>query len=553
VGLSPVVHRGILAILAVGFLLTSVLAWYHGEKGRQRVSGPELLLIALLLGIAGGGLYLIRGSGADGDAQGAAVSTGTERREDPRTRILVLACRNISPDPDDAYVAEGLHEAILHKLGGISNLLPLGPGTAAWYRDNPKPPAQIAVEQRVDFLGECGIRKYREEGRLFITFQLLNDEGGQVWSEEYDRDLSAEAEFEIQADVARQVAERVQAGLTQDERDALRAGPTGSLEAWDAYQQGRALNSRPGPENARRAIDLLKEATRLDPEFAAAWVELGTAYRALNLYTTTLDPAPLADSAQLALERGIRLDGQNAEAFAALSYFLLVWRWDLAGAEQAMERALSLNPGLPEVRLRNAVSLLYTGRSGEALREVRRALEQDPLGVVPNGWLALILASLGRHEEAKVQNERALDFDPTNAVVLGNLGGNYLRLGMPDSAAAVFRRVEAEENPAAVAGLVNALVQLGRREEAVRIYDDLRSFADQRRVSKAQLAEAAFPLDEDQAFDLLVQAVEERDRRLLDGLMLNKDRWDPSLRREILNRMGLDLEGERLVVFEGGS
>jgi pentatricopeptide repeat protein len=113
--------------------------------------------------------------------------------------------------------------------------------------------------------------------------------------------------------------------------------------------------------------------------------------------------------------------------------------------------------------------------------------------------------------------------------------------------------VEAEENPAAVAGLVNALVQLGRREEAVRIYDDLRSFADQRRVSKAQLAEAAFPLDEDQAFDLLVQAVEERDRRLLDGLMLNKDRWDPSLRREILNRMGLDLEGERLVVFEGGS
>jgi serine/threonine-protein kinase len=545
--------RALHVLLIAGFFITLVLAWYHGEKGRQRVSGPELLLIALLLGIAGGGLFSLRGSGLDGEAEEGVASAERPVNEDPRPSIIVLACRNISPDPEDAYVAEGLHEAILHKLVGVSGLRSLGRETANWYRDNPKLPAEIAAERGLDFVGECSIRKYRNENRIVVTFQLLDAEGAHVWSEEYDRDLSAEAEFEIQADVARQVAERVQAGLTQEERLALEEKPASSAEAYDAYLRGRNLNLRAGTENARMAIRLLNEAIELDPEFSEAHVELGRAYHILGWFTNALDPAPLADSAQVHLERAIQLDDRNAEGFAALSWFLLMWRWDLPGAERAIQRALALNPRLPGVRRYNATLLYYKGKLEEALAEARVALDQDPLNWYASNQIGNALELLGRYEEAKAQFQRALEVNPDNTINIACLAGIHVFMDLPDSALAKFHGIDIADVPWVAAGRMRAYLQLGDRNAALEEYAELQSVADQTRVSKAYLALAALPLDEDEAGRLLVQAVQERDPYLLDVLTGWKQYWPPALREEILRRMGFGLEGDRLVALEGGS
>ena len=107
--LTPTIQRSILVIVAIGFLVTLVLAWYHGEKGRQRVSGPELVMVAALLVVAGVALSLLRGS-----QQTEGVSRGGG--EDGRPGIAVLACDNISPNPEDAYYADGFHEEILLRL-----------------------------------------------------------------------------------------------------------------------------------------------------------------------------------------------------------------------------------------------------------------------------------------------------------------------------------------------------------------------------------------------------------------------------------------------------
>jgi TolB-like protein/Flp pilus assembly protein TadD len=543
-GIPETVIRGVHILLIAGFFITLVLAWYHGEKGRQRVSGPELLMVAALLVVAGAALTWVRGPSEDSSAR-PRPSVGDE------PRIAVLPCANRSPNPEDANFADGLHEEIISRLQGISSLLAIGRTSVLGFADPPPPVPEIAGILPADFIGECSVLKDLDQNRIRITFRLLNAGGIQVWNRSYDRDLNLDNIFAVLSEIPQRVADQVGAFLTPAEQVRNAARPTESQEAWDAYLLARYLNARPGTESARRAISLGKEAIQLDPEFSPAYVELAQAYRNLAWYTSTIDPAPIADSIQWALENAIRSDSRNAVAYASLADFLLHWRWDLNGARAAIQRSLSLEPNLPAVRHANALFSYYSGDLDRALAEMRRASEEDPLGVVTTGDLGIILERMGRLDEAKAQYERALQIDPDNTIIGANLAWIYLLKNMPDSALSAYERLDLEDDPDAAPGLVQAYIQLDDRDSALHVYDKLRSFAAQNRVSTAFLALAVLPLDEDQAFELLGQAVEEHDPHLLDTLI--SFYWEPSWRLEILHRMGLDLEGETLVALEGES
>jgi serine/threonine-protein kinase len=543
-GIPETVIRGVHILLIAGFFITLVLAWYHGEKGRQRVSGPELVMVAALLVVAGVALNWVRGPSEDSPER-----PGPSKRDVPR--IAVLPCANMSPRPEDAFRAEGLHQEIISRLQGISSLLAIGRSSVLRFADDRPPVPEIAGILPADFVGECSVFKDPDQSRIRIMFQLLDAGGIQVWNDSYDRDLTLDDLYDVLTDIAQRIADAVGAFVTPAEQGRIASRPTESQEAWDAYLQGRALNSRPGTENSRRAIELLTEATRLDPEFAGAWVQLGTAYRRFSWYTGTRDPGPLGDSAQVALERGAFLDDQNAEAFVELAYFLLSWKWDLAGAERAIRRALALAPDLAIVHHGYGYFLMYTGDSEQVLAEMRRAWEKEPFNVVYAGDVAWALEFMGRYDEAKAQYERALEIDPTNTILRSNLGWVFLNINLPDSALAEFERLEPGDDFFADAGRVHAYLKLGDRDAALRLYEELRSIADSSYVGKARLAVAALPIDEDEAYDLLARAVNEHDPHLLVNLMFDREFWDSSRLLEILHRMGLDLEGERLVVYGG--
>ena len=218
-----------------------------------------------------------------------------------------------------------------------------------------------------------------------------------------------------------------------------------------------------------------------------------------------------------------------------------------------MQRAFSLDPTLPIVLYQRAAFLYSTGRYEEALTASQEALRADPLGLSTNNVLGVTLFKLGRLDDAQAQYKKTLDLNPSNPIFRSNLGGLYVLMNNPDSALAELRRLNMEEFPGVAPGMVRAHLQLGDRDAAMQVYEELRSLAGRTRVSKNALANALLPLDEDGAFDLFAQAVEEHDPKLLDALWGNAylDLQDPRV-RGILNSMGLDVDGERLVTLEGG-
>ena len=404
--LSQSIIRAIHVLLGIGFILALVLAWYHGERGRQRVSGPELLMVAALLVIAGAALSLVR---VGSEAPSTSVYQAPPDLASDKPAIAVLPCDNMSPNPEDAYLADGIHDEILLRISKIRSLTSIGRKSVEWYRDNPRPIREIAVELGVGYVGECSLRKDAERNRIRLTFQLLDaGTGGQVWAENYDRDLTAGNLLEMESDVAQQVARAVRAVLTPEERARIEVVPTENLEAYDYYLRGRHFWNQRSLAAFDSAIDYYNRAVLLDPEYARAYAGLAATYVLLPEYggPAIPDVLPLAKAAT---ERALSLDPGLAEAYAASGYLKAVFEWDRDSAEQDLLKAIELNPDCATAHYWYAEVLGVTRRWDEALEEARRALELDPLSAPAHGYLGLLLMDSGRSDEAIPVIERSLE------------------------------------------------------------------------------------------------------------------------------------------------
>jgi adenylate cyclase len=436
--LSQSIIRAIHLLLGIGFVLALVLAWYHGEKGRQRVSGPELLMVAALLVIAGAALCLVR---VEGEAPSTTATFGSPGAGAEKPAIAVLPCDNISPNPEDAYLADGIHEEILLRLSKIRSLTSIGRKSVEWYRDNPRPIREMAVELGVGYVGECSLRKDAEQNRIRLTFQLLDaGTGGQVWAENYDRDLTASSLLEMESDVAQQVARSVRAVLTLEERARIEAVPTENLEAYDYYLRGRHFWNRRSLAAFDSAIDYYNRAVLLDREYARAYAGLAETYVLLPEYggPAISEVLPLAKAAT---ERALSLDPDLAEAYAASGYLKAVFEWDRDSAEQDLLKAIELNPDCATAHYWYAEVLGVTRRWDEALDEARRALELDPLSVAAHAYVGLLLMDSGRSDEAIPVFERTLEIGPYWENTVNVLATAHVLRGDYTAAAPLYDRL----------------------------------------------------------------------------------------------------------------
>ena len=172
-GISPAVQRTIHILLLVGFFVQVVIAWYHGEKGRQRIGRTELLILASLLLVTGVAISILGRRERGFEPTYAVAPTVVE---DGRPGVAILPCENFSSDPGDAHLASGLHDQVLLQLQKISSLFSIGRTSVEWYRDNPAPPIQIARELGVGYMGQCSVQKHGN--RIRLTFQLLDGNTG---------------------------------------------------------------------------------------------------------------------------------------------------------------------------------------------------------------------------------------------------------------------------------------------------------------------------------------------------------------------------------------
>lgn len=368
---SSAIVRGATIALAVGLGLVLVLAWHHGEKGRQRVGGAELLMIAVLLGVGGVLVAMFAPGGAEeamASPSRALLPSGEERLRS----IAVLPFDNLSADPDNAFYAEGIHESVLTQLSTVRELRVLSRPSMLRYRETDLSIGEIGDEVGAGTVLRGSVQRVGD--RIRVSAQLVDAASEEnLWAEQFDGAL--EELFDVQSAVASAVAERLADVIGTNGLRAVREPSTESVAAQEFYMRGRQAYGRLRADDNEEAIRLYRLAIEEDSTFALAWTGLGNAY--LQRRQRFGYPPEWTDSAEAIGRRAIALDSTVAEGYSVVG-FAEYLRGRNAEAIEWFERALERNPGMHTAEASLAVANIFTGNWAEALRRAKHAYRLEP-------------------------------------------------------------------------------------------------------------------------------------------------------------------------------
>jgi serine/threonine-protein kinase len=417
-GWPDVLYRGLLVVLAVGFFVTLVLAWYHGEKGRQRVSGPELLMVATLFVIAAGAVSTLgREPGAmqveEQPASGEVEDVAATLNQLPGIAVLPFA--NRSGVPDDQYFTDGIQDDLLTRLQRVPGLHVISRTSSDTYRDTDKRIPEIGRELRVGYVLEGSVQ--RAGDRVHINVQLIDAVSeGHLWGETYDRVLTTENLFDIQSEIVRIVAAELDIELREEERLRAARRTTNDLEAYELYLRGVELSSSRAA--VKEKIPLFQEAIERDTGFVAAHAELAKAH---------------------ALQYAMR-DERSVETAAA--------------ARTAAQRAVELAPESEDAQLAMGLYLYRVEKDYEAalawLIRASRTLLGDYDYHQYRGW---VQRRAGQWRQAVASMEAAAALSPRSSQIWNDLGGTYRALRRYAEAEAAYREWARIRGPDYVAPL----------------------------------------------------------------------------------------------------
>jgi serine/threonine-protein kinase len=392
---------------------------------------------------------------------------------DPAARepsIAVLPLSNLSPDPADASLADGMTEELIAMLGKAGNLRIIASTSVFALRDRRMDVRQIADSLRVSHILEGGLQKIGSRLRMQVRLVEARD-GSTRWSETYDREF--EDVFAVQEEIARAVTREL------DVRLAGGGGPgpsltrhhTPSMGAYEWYLRGMDAALRRTYGGRQRAVQYLHRAIAADSTYAAAYAGLSGIYIAMGAGSRGDQRERFADAEQAA-RRAIALDDSLAEAHQALGWVHLSKR-DFGSAEAAFDRAIALDPRVSLAHEGLAHVHLWTGRPAEQLAEARLALENDPYSYVAIREMGRALFVNGRCDEALDRLRPLKELSPPAGVAGIIRGQCYATKRMWPEAIAEFRWAEEYSASAGTAFRGYALARAGRRDEATAILSDL--------------------------------------------------------------------------------
>jgi TolB-like protein/Flp pilus assembly protein TadD len=543
--IPSVVVRAVPVLLVAGFFAVLVLAWYHGERGEQRVGGVELLMLAGILLTAGVGVAIL-GSGPEPDPLvaaaleeapiPAAVPAAVPAAE--QGSIAVLPFVNLSADPEQEYFSDGLTEELLNVLATLPELRVASRTSAFVYKDSKVPVDSIARALRVANVLEGSVRRSGE--RVRVAVQLINATTGyHLWGASYDRELKDV--FAIQDEISRAIVHALELELSSGRAGSrLAREETRDPEAHALVLRGLYLQRQSTRESLERATALYHEAIRRDPAYARAYAGLARSY-GFQAYLEYGPADALVRKAREAAERALALDPSLAEAHHALAEIASFHDWDFRTAEEGYRQAIELNPGLASAHSRLGWLLMQRGRPEEAIAEAKRAAELDPVvpGLLSN--LGSMYAYARQPERAAEAYHAALQLQPESALTLANLAFTYVDLGQHAKALETAKRAleRAPDDQFVLATLAYIHGRAGRRAEAERIIGVVEA---QTTPNPYLLATAYAPLgDAGRVFALLERAVQTKDPSTPDlGVdpVFDTYRSDPRMRR-LLDRMEL--------------
>jgi TolB-like protein/DNA-binding winged helix-turn-helix (wHTH) protein/Tfp pilus assembly protein PilF len=452
--------------------------------------------------------------------------------------IAVLPLENLSGDPQQEYFADGMTEELITNLGKISALRVISRTSVMQYKGTRKPLPEIARELNVDAIVEGAVLRSGDQVR--ITANLLYAPSDRhLWAQTYERNLRDV--LALQDEVARSIASEIRIKLTPQEEVRLAGSQPVIPEAYRLYLQGRYYFFKRTLPAYKKSIQLFQQALEKDPNSALTYAGLSESYGVLPVrYGGEALPREFLPKAKAAALKALELDNSLAEAHAALGFVLFHYDWDWLAAERELKRAIDLKPSYIVAHYRYAHYLSAMGRHEQAIAEIRRAQELDPVSPLMLVEGCEIYDYARRYDEAIQQCRKALELDPNLAIAHSTLGGPYLGKGMYKQALAEIEegyRMLGEDSSWSRT-VVYAIA--GRRGEAMKELDGLLQQYKRGTVLPLGLAPIYAALGERQrAIDLVEEAYEQRDPNmylLKDWRFFDPLRSDPRF-QAILRRM----------------
>ena len=427
---------------------------------------------------------------------------------EPRIHSLaVLPLRNLSNDPAQEYLADGITEAVIGRLANIHDLHVISHTSVLRFKNPQLSIPQIAKELGADAIVEGSVIK--DGDRIRVTIQLIRGATDtHFWSETFDREMRDA--LALESELAQSIAEKVEVTVTGEEHERLSAARPVAPEVYESYLKGRFVLGQGDRVRLEQSIPYFEDALNKDGTFAPAYLGLAEAYTMLGTIAAGDPPQATRPKVISFARKALAIDPGLVKAHVLLANVLQEeWRWTEAEAEY--RRALELNPDSAEAHEWFALWLICQGRTDEAVASIHRARALDPVGV-SGGSVAWILFQARHYDEAIREATSALALQPDNVGYLTGLGFALIANNQPaDAIPGLEKAISLSGSPAATGILIRAYAHAGRRRDAMRLLAQLK----QRRVAgyipAGAFVNAYLGLgDKEQAFYWLEQAYKEQ-------------------------------------------
>jgi tetratricopeptide (TPR) repeat protein len=340
---------------------------------------------------------------------------------------------------------------------------------------------EIAKQLGVAHILEGSVQKSADAVRVNVQLiKAAND--SHLWADTYDRKLTDI--FAVESEIAKTIAETLQAKLTASEQRAIAIRPTENPEAYQLYLKGRFFWNKRTAADLKKSIDYFNQAIEKDPNYALAYAGLADAWLVLPLFGGGA-PKDCSPKAETAARRAIHLDETLAEPHASLGLLLAIYYFDFSSSIRELERAIQLNPNYAMAHhwLGN-LPLTFTGQFDRAIGELKRALELDPLSMIINANLGQTYCYSRRYEEAIAQLHRTIEIDPSFYYAHYQLGEALEFKGNRDAAIAEYQQArELNDDPLVLALLAQAMAKAGNPAQARNVLEQLKEESRHRYVT----------------------------------------------------------------------
>lgn len=456
--------RLVIVLLLIGFPIAVILAWAY-DITPQGIQGTPtrglhrrrnlIVLVGLAVVISAfAGFFLLP----------RAVWQKVEKS------VAVLPFQNFSSDPDNAYFADGIQEEVLTRLAKIGDLKVISRTSTQSYQSKPANLSEIAKQLGVANILEGSVQKAGSQVR--VNVHLVNVQtGSQLWAETYDRKLSDI--FSVESEIAKGIAESLQAKLTGREEQALAASPTNNPEAYDAYLRGLAFEARSNYSSDAlfKAIEFYDLAVQIDPNFALAWARLSGVHALLysNRRDTT---AARRDAAKKALETAQKLQPNSPETLLFTGYYQYWVLHDNGSAKATFARVSKMLPGNSEVLYALGAIARSEGQWDESIIYWERGLALNPRNTALLTEVAFTYAALRQFPKAEKLYDRALAIVPNELSLMALKASIYQAEGNLKEAAKLLVQVNAQTNSDVAVRIKLTQFRLERNIEKLRFVQD---------------------------------------------------------------------------------